>query len=97
MAGELCLGDDYSVPDSREACAEIWDMAKTMKDAISIDALHSHLMGRKPQLGDIFLRIGPGRRPANDVASGRLLIMASIGQTTLADSQAAGRKTILDS
>lgn len=70
QAGELRIGVDYYLPESREARAEVWDMAKAMSDAIRIDALHTHLIGKHPQLGDLLLRIGPGRKPANDGAWG---------------------------
>lgn len=69
-AGELRLGVDYSLPESREARAEVWDMAKAMDEAVRIDALRNHLAAKAPQLGDLLLRIGPGRKPANNDAWG---------------------------
>lgn len=70
QAGELRIGVDYYLPESREARAEVWDMAKAMDDSIRIDALHTHLVGKHPQLADLLLRVGPGRKPANDGAWG---------------------------
>ena len=73
QAGELRLGIDFSLPESREARAEVWEMAKAMDDAIRIDALHTHLGGKHSHLADLLLRIGPGRRPANDGAWGAVI------------------------
>lgn len=58
QAGELRLGVDYFLPESRGARAEVWDMAKAMDDALRIDALHAHLVGKHPHLGELLLRIG---------------------------------------
>lgn len=66
QAGELRLGVDYSLLESRETRAEAWDMAKAMDGAIRIDALRTYLVEKHPRLGDLVVRIGPGRKPAND-------------------------------
>lgn len=73
QAGEIRIGIDYSLPESREARAEVWEMAKAMEGSIRIDALHAYLGGKHPQLGDLLLRIGPGRKPANDGAWGPVI------------------------
>ncbi|POH56978.1 hypothetical protein CVS28_18040 [Arthrobacter glacialis] len=73
QAGEIRLGIDYSLPETREARAEVWVMAKAMESSIRIDALHAYLDGKHPQLGDLLLKISPGRKPANDSAWGPVI------------------------
>lgn len=73
QAGEIRLGVDYSLPETREARAEVWEMAKAMEGSIRIDALRAYLDGKHHQLGDLLLGTGLGRKPADDSAWGPVI------------------------
>ncbi len=65
-AGELRLGVDYSLAESRAARADAWALAKAMDESIRIDALRKHLAELHPHLDKLLLRSDAGRRPTND-------------------------------
>lgn len=66
QGGEFRLGIDYFLPESREARAEVWEMAKAMDDAIRIDSFRGHLTQSYPHLLDLLVVNTAGRKPANE-------------------------------
>ncbi|WP_203338759.1 hypothetical protein [Nocardioides limicola] len=59
--GELRLGVDYHLPETRESRAETWELATDMEADIRIDALRAALLAHHPALAQLVVSTGSGR------------------------------------
>lgn len=62
--GELRLGVDYWLPETKESRAEAWELATQMDASIRIDALLAHLKVDNPGLAQLLVRLDSGRKDA---------------------------------
>jgi len=60
------LGVDFSTVEEPETRAEAWNLAKSMTDAISIEAFRDHLEVVRPDLAALVRSRGRGRSEPND-------------------------------
>jgi len=62
--GELRLGVDYWLPETKESRAEAWELANGMDASIRIDALRAHLAVVAPELAKLLTGLNSGRKDA---------------------------------
>lgn len=63
--GELRIGVDYSLPESRAARVEAWGLTTSMSDAINVSALRGHLESSNTDLARLLTISGSGRPNSN--------------------------------
>jgi hypothetical protein len=62
--GELRLGVDFWLPETKESRAEAWELATEMDASIRIDALRAHLAVDSTELAKLLARTDSGRPQA---------------------------------
>lgn len=90
-SGDLRLGVDYCIPESRQARAQAWALATAMDDAIRISSFRDYLAGSSPGLDALLTTSDAGRKPSNE-DNWRPVIEYGFKSNTNADGLSGGRR-----